>query len=70
MITLKPILNPEDILKDEKSNKFIVAPFGNYFLIGTDSRVMVITMNGVVNKIYFIPQDWAGKDYVLLEYRN
>ncbi len=70
MSTLKPVINPEDFLKNEADATFIISPFGDNFLIGTHSRVFLITPDGNIIKTYNLPSDWVGRDYLLLEYRN
>jgi hypothetical protein len=72
MSTLKPVINPEDFLKDEPESDrtFIIAPFGDNFLIGTHSRVLVMSPDGMVIKAYNLPKEWVGRNYLLLEYRN
>jgi hypothetical protein len=72
MSTLKPVIDPEDLLKDEPESDrtFMIAPFGDNFLIGTHSRVFVISPNGTVIKTYDLPKEWMGRNYLLLEYRK
>jgi hypothetical protein len=70
MATLKPIINPSELLKDELNTEFIITPFGDHFLIGTNSRVLVISLTGAIEKTYFLPKEWIGRGYILLEYRK
>jgi hypothetical protein len=72
MSTLKPVIDPEDLLKDEPQSDrtFMIVPFGNNFLIGTHSRVLVISPSGAVIKTYDLPKEWVGRNYLLLEYRK
>lgn len=70
MSTLDPVINPDQLLKDEKASTFMIAPFGNDFLLGTNSHVLVLSKDGKVKKLYPLPNDWIGRDYILLEYRK
>ena len=70
MSTLKPVIYPGELLKNEADGTFIVSPFGDNFLIGTNSRVLVISPNGTTLKTYPLPEEWIGRDYSLLEYRK
>ena len=70
MLTLKSIIDPNRILKGEDTRKFIVSPFGNNFLIGTNHHELVLSLDGSIVKTFLIPQSWIGRDYAFLEYRN
>ena len=70
MLTLKPVIDPDMILKDEDTGKFIISPFDNNFLIGTNHHVLVLSEDRSIVKTFLIPQSWIGRDYVFLEYRN
>lgn len=72
MSTLKPVINPEDFLKSEPESDrtFMIAPFGDNFLIGMHSRVLIMSPKGTVIKTYDLPKEWIGRNYLLLEYRK
>lgn len=70
MSTLKSIIDPDLILKNEDTRKFIVSPFNNNFLIGTNQHVLLLSFEGSIVKTFSLPQQWIGKDYTFLEYRN
>ena len=70
MSTLKPIVNPADFLsKETDPTTFMVSPFGDNFLIGTDSHVFMVTPAGKVVKTFAFPEG-KGRDYLLPEYRR
>ena len=72
MSTLKPVVNPQELLKNEDGSigTFIIAPFGDNFLIGMTSHVLVVSPSGTVIKMYDLPKELVGRNYSLLEYRN
>lgn len=72
MSTLKPVLNPEDFVNDEPESDrtFMIFPFGDEFLVGTYSRVFVVSSDGTVINTYTLPQEWVGRNYLFLEYRK
>lgn len=63
MSSLKPVINPS-------VDTFMIAPFGDDFLIGTNSRVLVVSSNGTVINTYTLPEEWTKRNYLLLEYRK
>lgn len=63
MSSLKPVVNPS-------VDTFMIAPFGDNFLIGTNSRVLVMSSNGTVINTYTLPEEWTKRNYLLLEYRK
>jgi hypothetical protein len=70
MSTLKPIVSQADFLSTETDpTTFMVSPFGDNFLIGTDSHVFMVTPAGKVVKTYAFPEG-KGRDYLLPEYRR
>ncbi|MBI5822446.1 MAG: hypothetical protein HZB18_00305 [Chloroflexi bacterium] len=70
MSTLQPVINPEDFLKNESDETLMISSFGNNFLIGMNSRVLLVSADGTVIKTYSLPKEWIGRDYLLLEYRK
>jgi hypothetical protein len=70
MSTLKPVVNSDDLLKNESNGTFMVSPFGDNFLIGMNAHVLVVSPNGQVINTYNLPKEWVGRDYLLLEYRK
>ena len=72
MSTLNSVINPEDLLKDEPTSDstFLIAPFGDNFLIGTHSRVYVISLDGTILERHNLPKEWTDRNYYLLEYRK
>lgn len=70
MSTLAPVVTPGDFLKEESAQTFVIAPFGDNFLIGLNSRVLLVSPNGTVIKTYDLPKQWIDRDYLLLEYRK
>ena len=72
MSTLKSVVNPQELLKNETGSigTFIVAPFGDNFLIGMTSHVLVVSPNGTIVKTYDLPKELVGRNYLLLEYRK
>jgi hypothetical protein len=70
MPTLKPVIKPEEFLINETNGTFMVSPFGNDFLIGLNSRVLIVSANGLIKDSYTLPSNWIGRDYLLLEYRK
>ena len=69
MSTLKSVVNPADFFSAETEATFMVSPFGDNFLIGTDSHVFMVTPAGKVVKTYAFPEG-RGRDYLLPEYRR
>jgi hypothetical protein len=70
MATLKPVVNPQGLLKGETAATFMIAPFGDNFLIGMNSRVLLVSPRGMIIRTYRLPQEWIGRSYVLLEYKK
>lgn len=72
MSTLKPVVNPQDFIEKEEGSigTFIIAPFGDNFLIGMTNHVLVVAPNGTVVKTYDLPKELVGRNYLLLEYRK
>lgn len=70
MSMLKPVINPGELSKDESDATFLIAPFGDDFLIGMTSHILLVSPDGTVIKTYPLPEEWIGQDYRLLEYRK
>jgi hypothetical protein len=70
MSTLKQVINPDDFLKNEANAILMISPFGDNFLIGTNSQAFMVSPNGKIIQRYSLPKDWIGKDYLFLEYRK
>lgn len=68
--TLKAIIDPSVLLRNEASAKFIVIPFGDNLLVETNSAVTTITQNGVIGKKYKLPSHIINQNHVFIEYQN
>jgi hypothetical protein len=67
---LKPIADLTPILQNELTGRLTIVPFGDYFLLGTDSRVLLMSLDGKIVKEYPLPQEWINRNYMILEYRE
>jgi len=70
MSDLTPIVNLSEIIPNEMSRSIIIAPFGDYFLVGTQNSVILISQSGKILKKYTLPQEWMNRDYTIMEYRR
>ena len=68
--TLEPLVNMDDVIKDELTPRVLVAAFGENFLIGTDSKIRLISQDGLYMKEYPLPPSLIGKEYTIMEYRK
>ena len=73
--TLKPLVDTEEIIKAEHINTLRFVPFGDYFAIGTNSRVILISLNG--ENVVEYPLPWERLtivdgtwEYRIMEYNN
>ena len=53
-----------------RSSKLILNPFGDAFLVGTDSHVLLLSPDGKIIQKYPLPEDWIGQDYSMVYYEN
>jgi len=70
MTSLEPVLNPDEFTKGKRNRQFVVTPYGDYFLIGTNDFIRVVTSFGETVKAYPLPNDWYEREYLFLEYRK
>jgi len=68
MSDLDPVIDFNKRLPDAK--KSLIAPYGDYFLIGTDKNVLLVSNTGKVIEEYLLPEEWQYRDYRLVEYRE
>ncbi|GAB4578852.1 MAG: hypothetical protein Fur0022_15890 [Anaerolineales bacterium] len=66
--TLEPILDLSNLVQGEPSDKILISPYGDSFLVGTNSHVNIISLDGKIEQTYAIPSLWIDQDYALLEY--
>lgn len=57
LYSLAPLVDIHEIIKKEYINAVTYVPFGNYFSIGTSTRVILVSLNGKVYKEYPLPLD-------------
>lgn len=69
--SLEPLIVPTELLKDSPSSKVLIVPFGDTFLIGTDTQVIRVSQqDGAIVARYPLPQNLVGKEYVIMAYHN
>jgi hypothetical protein len=68
MSTLQPIIDSNEMTKNEQDSRLTIVPFGEYFLLGMDSKVVVISPKGKIIDEYALPIEWTNRDYTLMEY--
>lgn len=54
-------------ISDEPSNKFLVAHYGKYFVLGTDRVIIVLDQQGEILSQYDLPENWVNRDYAIVE---
>jgi hypothetical protein len=70
MLTLEPIVDPDELLAGEQSAEFVIAPFGDHFLIGLNSRVLLVSLAGSIENAFPLSAEIVGRSYLLVEDRN
>ncbi|MFC1878684.1 hypothetical protein ACFLZW_02105 [Chloroflexota bacterium] len=73
LYSLAPLVDFYEIIKKEYKNVVSFVPFGNYFLIGTDSRVILVSLDGEIYREYPLPWDRillvrGVREYSIVEY--
>lgn len=67
---LNPLIDVSQIVRQEYRKYLLFAPFGEYFLVGTGSRVLCLTLDGEVIGEFALPVDDIKDYYRLVEYRQ
>ncbi len=70
MPDLQSLIDLWELTKNGITSRITITPFDNHFLVGTVDRVYLIALDGQIVKEYTLPQDWAQRDYILMEYRK
>lgn len=70
MDTIEYVMDLQEIVQQEMTSRLMVTPFGRGFLLGTNSRVIQVSVQGRILAEYPLPSDWIGREYVILEYRE
>lgn len=68
MKDLSPVVDLHELLKGEGTSKISIVPFGKYFIVGTQSKVFLLSQDGHILKEYPLPPDLIGKGYTIVEY--
>ena len=68
MKDLSPVVDLHELLKGERTSKILIVPFGERFIVGTQSKVLLLSQDGHILKEYPLPPDLIGKNYAIVEY--
>jgi len=67
---LSPVVDLGELLrgKREETSTLLLSPFGKYFVVGTHSKVFLLSQDGHILKEYPLPPDLIGNDYAIVKY--
>jgi len=68
MKDLTPVVDLYEMLKEEEMSRLTLHPFGQYFIVGADKKVFLLSQNGSFLREYSLPPELVGKDYSIVEY--
>lgn len=68
MKDLSPVADIHELLKGEETSKISIHPFGKYFIVGTQSKVFLLSQDGHILKKYPLPSELIGEDYAIVQY--
>lgn len=70
MKDLSSVVDWTELLKGETTSRLTIHPFGKYFIVGTDSKVLLLSQGGALLKEYPLPAELIGRGYTIVEYRG
>jgi len=70
MSNLQPLIDLSEIMKNELTSSLMITPFNDYFVLNTNSRIIILSLSGAIVQEYSLPIDWIARDYVVMEYRK
>lgn len=70
MEDLTPVVDLYEVLKDEETSRLTLHPFGQYFIVGADKKVFLLSETGSLLREYLLPPELIGRDYTIVEYRG
>jgi hypothetical protein len=70
MKNLTPVTDMSKFVQNELTTKLVIEPFYQNFLVGTNSKLFVVTPLGETVKEYALPPQWNNQNYVLVAYQG
>ena len=67
---LTPLIDTSQVIRQEYKKYILCSPFGEYFLLGTGSRIILLSLDGEIVEEYTLPTDNVPQSYRIMEYRQ
>ena len=67
---LTPLIDTSQIISQEYKKYILFSPFGEYFLLGTGSRIILLSLDGKIVEEYALPADNISQSYRIMEYKK